>query len=53
MCPYEKVRKREALENILIPYSFDENKKMILDAGFTTFECLFKWVNFATFIAIK
>ena len=50
---FEIAQKREALENVLIPYSFDENKKMILDAGFTTFECLFKWVNFATFIAIK
>lgn len=50
---FEISQKREALENVLIPYSEDENKKMIKDAGFTHCETLFKWVNFATFIAIK
>ena len=50
---FEIARKREALENVLIPYSYDENKKMILDAGFKSFDCLFKWINFGTFIAIK
>ncbi len=50
---FEISQKREALENVLIPYSYEENKKMILDAGFSNFDCLFKWVNFATFIAIK
>jgi tRNA (cmo5U34)-methyltransferase len=50
---FEIAQKREALENVLIPYSYDENKKMILEAGFSHFDCLFKWVNFATFIAIK
>jgi tRNA (cmo5U34)-methyltransferase len=50
---YEIAQKREALENVLIPYSEEENKKMIIDAGFTHCETLFRWVNFATFIAIK
>jgi tRNA (cmo5U34)-methyltransferase len=50
---FEISQKREALENVLIPYSYEENKKMILDAGFVSFDCIFKWVNFATFIAIK
>ncbi|MDC0932403.1 carboxy-S-adenosyl-L-methionine synthase CmoA [Arcobacteraceae bacterium] len=50
---FEISQKREALENVLIPYSYEENKKMILDAGFKNFDCLFKWINFATFIAIK
>jgi tRNA (cmo5U34)-methyltransferase len=50
---FEIAQKREALENILIPYSYEENKKMIKDVGFRSFECLFKWANFATFIAIK
>ena len=50
---FEIAQKREALENVLIPYSYEENKKMILDAGFKHFDCIFKWVNFATFIAIK
>ena len=50
---FEIAQKREALENVLIPYSYEENKKMILDAGFKHFDCIFKWINFATFIAIK
>ncbi len=50
---FEIAQKREALENVLIPYTDEENKKMILDAGFSHCETLFKWVNFATFIAIK
>lgn len=50
---FEISQKREALENVLIPYTEEENKKMIKDAGFTHCETLFKWVNFATFIAIK
>jgi len=50
---FEIAQKREALENVLIPYSYNENQKMIKDAGFKHIECIFKWVNFATFIAIK
>ena len=50
---FEIAQKREALENVLIPYTYEENKKMILDAGFKHFDTLFKWVNFGTFIAIK
>lgn len=50
---FEIAQKREALENVLIPYSEEENRQMIKDAGFSHCETLFKWVNFATFIAIK
>lgn len=50
---FEISQKREALENVLIPYTYEENKKMILESGFKEFDCLFKWVNFGTFIAIK
>ncbi len=50
---FEISQKREALENVLIPYTQEENKKMILDAGFKECEILFKWLNFATFLAIK
>lgn len=50
---FEIAQKREALENVLIPYSYNENQKMIKDAGFKHIECIFKWINFATFIAIK
>ena len=50
---FEIAQKREALENVLIPYTYEENKKMCEDVGFINFDCLFKWNNFATFIAIK
>lgn len=50
---FEISQKREALENVLIPYTEEENKQMVLKAGFSNVETLFKWVNFATFIAIK
>jgi tRNA (cmo5U34)-methyltransferase len=50
---YEIMQKREALENVLIPYTQSENIDMIKRCGFSDCEVLFKWVNFATFIAIK
>ncbi len=50
---YEIVQKREALENVLIPYTEEENIRMLKDAGFSHCESLFKWVNFETFIARK
>jgi tRNA (cmo5U34)-methyltransferase len=50
---YEISQKREALENVLVPYSVEENTKMILDAGFKSCDILFKWYNFATFVAKK
>ena len=50
---YEIMQKREALENVLVPYSEEENIKMALSAGFSHCEVLLRWANFATFIAIK
>lgn len=50
---FEIAQKREALENVLIPYTEEENKAMIKNAGFTTIETIFKWGNFVTFIAKK
>lgn len=46
-------KKREAIENILIPFSQDENIVMLKNAGFATAEVVFRFCNFATFIAIK
>lgn len=50
---YEIMHKREALENVLIPYTVAENKEMVMRCGFKHFETLFRWGNFATFIALK
>ena len=50
---YEIMQKREALENVLVPYSEEENITMAKNAGFKHCEVLFRWANFATFIAVK
>jgi len=50
---YEIVQKREALENVLVPYSEEENILMSKNAGFKHCEVIFRWANFATFIAKK
>ena len=50
---YEIMQKREALENVLVPYSEDENITMAKNCGFSHCEVVFRWANFATFIAIK
>ncbi len=46
-------RKREALENVLIPWTVEENQGLIKKAGFQTVDLFFKWNNFAGFIALK
>lgn len=50
---YEIMQKREALENVLVPYSEEENIKMAKSCGFSHCEVVFRWANFATFIAIR
>jgi tRNA (cmo5U34)-methyltransferase len=49
----EIAKKREALENILIPCSLEENKAMLASAGFVEVEPFFQWFNFVSFIGIK
>ncbi len=46
-------RKREALENVLVPYRIEENRDLLLDCGFTKFQEFFRWYNFAGMIAVK
>lgn len=46
-------QKREALENVLIPYKLSENIALLKDSGFRTTETFFKWYNFSGFIAKK
>lgn len=46
-------KKREALENVLVPYRLEENLQLLADAGFTKKEIFFKWYNFASVIAVK
>ncbi len=46
-------RKRDALENVLIPWTVEENQELMKKAGFRTVDLFFKWNNFAGFIALK
>ena len=50
---YEIVKKREALENVLIPFTIKENIQMCKEAGFSNVDTLFQWANFVTFVAKK
>ena len=46
-------QKREALENVLIPYSEGENRQLLSDVGFRSVEVFFRWYNFCGMVAIK
>lgn len=46
-------QKREALENVLIPYKLSENSLLLREAGFQNAETFFKWYNFSGLIAQK
>jgi tRNA (cmo5U34)-methyltransferase len=49
----EIAQKREALENVLVPYKQMENREMLMRAGFRYCDVFFKWYNFCGMIAIK
>ena len=49
----EIAQKREALENVLIPYRLEENRQLLLSAGFRFPEVFFKWYNFCGMLALK
>ncbi|MBX2879057.1 MAG: carboxy-S-adenosyl-L-methionine synthase CmoA [Granulosicoccus sp.] len=49
----EIINKREALENVLIPYRFDENFELFRRNGFEIVETFFQWYNFAGFLCVK
>lgn len=46
-------QKREALENVLVPVSTSRQLAMLREAGFENTEVIFRWYNFAYYIAIK
>lgn len=46
-------RKREALENVLVPFTEVENIRLMREAGFAAVERVFQWYNFAAYIAWK
>lgn len=48
----EIARKRDSLENVLIPLTTQENLDLIRQAGFKEAEILYKNLNFAVFVGI-
>ncbi len=50
---YEIAAKREALENVLIPFTVEENIRLCEEAGFSRVDTIFQWANFVTFRAKK
>lgn len=46
-------QKREALENVLIPYRLEENRELLRRAGFSEIDVFFKWYNFCGIVASK
>jgi tRNA (cmo5U34)-methyltransferase len=49
----EIAQKREALENVLIPYRERENQDLLLRNGFRACEVFFRWYNFCGILALK
>jgi len=46
-------RKREALENVLVPYRIEENVELLHRCGFPIVDTWFRWLNFASIMAIR
>ncbi|MFC1511921.1 carboxy-S-adenosyl-L-methionine synthase CmoA [Candidatus Latescibacterota bacterium] len=46
-------QKREALENVLVPYKLLENRELLLRSGFRYVDTFFKWYNFSGMVAVK
>ena len=44
-------RKRDALENVLVPLTIEDNLSLLERSGFKRVEVLIKWFNFTTFVA--
>ena len=50
---HEIAKKREALENVLVPYRIEENRELFLRNGFDAVETFFQWYNFVGFLCLK
>ena len=46
-------RKALSLEGVLVPVTAQWNAELLRQAGFTTIECFWRWMNFAGWVAIK
>lgn len=49
----EIVRKKAALEGVLVPVTARMNEDLLRHAGFAHIECIWRWGNFAGWLAVK
>jgi tRNA (cmo5U34)-methyltransferase len=49
----EIAQKREALENVLVPYRLEENRELLRRQGFRHVDVFWKWYNFCGILAMK
>ncbi|HET9768316.1 MAG TPA: methyltransferase domain-containing protein, partial [Thermoanaerobaculia bacterium] len=49
----EIAQKREALENVLVPYRLEENRELLRKQGFRHVDVFWKWYNFCGILAMK
>lgn len=47
------LRKRAALEGVLVPITANWNVEMLRSAGFSKIDCFWRWMNFAGWVAVK
>jgi len=53
LTPQNNIKKSKSLRGVMNPLSIDENKGLLLQAGFSKIDIFFKWHNFIGFIAEK
>lgn len=46
-------RKAASLEGVLVPVTAEMNEQMLRSAGFREVDCVWRWMNFAAWVAIK
>lgn len=46
-------RKRLALEGVLVPLTARGNEELLAAAGFTKVDCIWRWLNFAGWVAVR
>ena len=47
------IRKRLALEGVLVPVTASWNEELLADAGFDAVDCFWRWMNFAGWVAVR
>jgi tRNA (cmo5U34)-methyltransferase len=51
--PDEIDRKRLALEGVLVPVTAPWNEELLRAAGFAQIDCVWRWQNFAAWVAVR